>query len=343
MGDYKEEIRLITRDLVNKCVKGFCKKIKELDDEIDFVRNDYVRNKRAGHHIMYKLRNDDGSLWLEGENGRKYEFLIEFDKEDFAYGIYFGCKCILDKNAEVTPQVEECKNEWDCVRPYVIEALNHTFVDFDFSKRDIPTDNAHDSTYWPFWFRLGEDEDVKDVAAVATRVIRNIYKWFFESGRPVYNKKKKRGPKKSTDVNTRYTNKAYQKVLKEMENGKMYEKHAKLYFEKFIELLNEKGIIEPFSVYERCWVVNGWENVEVAKLIENFSAEVRKVKPKSEEKRVSWNLFAPIMLSAEHESFDEIRKSLKEDISLKDSTIENVERIINELKEKVGEIHENND
>ena len=184
---------------------------------------------------------------------------------------------------------------------------------------------------------------MNEVAAVATRVIRNIYKWYFESGRPEYNKKKKRGRGKNTDVKTRYTNKAYQKVLKELDNDKMYVKHAKLYFEKFIELLNEKGIIEPFRVYERCWVVNGWENIEVAKLIENFSAEVRKVKPKSDDVRVSWNLFSPIMLSAEHESMDEIRKSLKEDISLKESTVENVMQIINELKEKVGGILENID
>ena len=166
---------------------------------------------------------------------------------------------------------------------------------------------------------------------------------FFELGRPTYNKRKKRGRKKNTSVNTRFTYKAYEKVLKEMENEKLYEKHAKVYFENFIELLNEKGIIEPFCVYERCWAVNGWENREFAKLIQKFSTEVRKVKRQSNDVRVSWNLFSPIILSAEHESFDEIRKSLEKDTNLKDSTIENVTQIIEELKKKVGEIYENMD
>ena len=81
MANCKDEIKRITKDLVDKYVKGLCDKIKKMNTEPDFVRNDYVRGKKADHHIMYKL-NCDGNLWLEGDDGRKYEFLVEFDKKD---------------------------------------------------------------------------------------------------------------------------------------------------------------------------------------------------------------------------------------------------------------------
>lgn len=330
MANIEDEIKRITKDLVAKCVKGFCNNIKRLDEVPDFVRHDYVRDKLADHHIMYKLKCGD-KFWIEGDDGRKYEFLVEFDKKDFAYGIYFGCKCILDENADVAPQVEACKNEWDSIRPYMMNALNHTFVDLDFSKRDIPTNNVSDSTYWPFWFRLGEDEDVKEVAAVAIRIIRNTYKWFFDSGKPAYNKKAKRGRKKVTVVNTRYTHKAYENVLKEMDD-KMYWGYAKVYFENFLELLTEKGIIEPFRIYEKCWVVNGWENREFVKLIQKFCGLIRKERGGV---KVSWNLFSPIILTADQEIFGGMNRQLVDDAKMKVSSLKEIESIIEELKERV--------
>ena len=55
MENYQDEIKEITKDLVCRFVKDFCKKIKGLDKESDFVRDDYVRRKRAGHHIMSRV------------------------------------------------------------------------------------------------------------------------------------------------------------------------------------------------------------------------------------------------------------------------------------------------
>ena len=330
MANCKDEIKRITKDLVDKYVKGLCDNIKKMNTEPDFVRNDYVRGKKADHHIMYKL-NCDGNLWLEGDDGRKYEFLVEFDKKDFAYGIYFGCKCILNENADVITQVEDCRKEWDGVRPYMIDALNHTFEDFDFSKRDIPTNNVNDSTYWPFWFRLGENEDVNEVAAVAVRIIMNTYKWFFESKKTPYIKAKKRGRKKNISINTRYTHKAYENVLKEMDD-KMYWGHAKVYFENFLELLTEKGIIEPFRIYEKCWVVNGWENREFVKLIQKFCGLIRKERGGV---KVSWNLFSPIILTADQEIFGGMNRQLVDDREMKVSSLKEIESIIEELKERV--------
>jgi hypothetical protein len=178
---------------------------------------------------------------------------------------------------------------------------------------------------------LGENEDVNEVAAVAVRIIMNTYKWFFESKKPPYIKAKKRGRKKNISINTRYTHKAYENVLKEMDD-KMYWGHAKVYFENFLELLTEKGIIEPFRIYEKCWVVNGWENREFVKLIQKFCGLIRKERGGV---KVSWNLFSPIILTVDQEIFGGMNRQLVDDREMKVSSLKEIESIIEELKERV--------
>ena len=108
------------------------------------------------NHTMYKLVNEDGNTYILDKKGDekgeiKYEFLVETDCEDFAYGIYYGCRCILDTKGDVEEQVKQCNKEWEDLKSQVISALNNTFVDLDFSNRTIPTDNVSRMTYWPFW------------------------------------------------------------------------------------------------------------------------------------------------------------------------------------------------
>lgn len=349
----KEEIRSLNEELVRVCVERYCNKIRRLDHQEDFVYSLHPTKP----HIMYRLKNGDGALYLKGRDGRKYEFLVEFDCADYAYGIYFGCRCEFGDSLEgdgsvVTHHVKACNEEWNHIKSHVINNLNNTFVDLDFSKREIPTNNANEGTYWPFWFRLGEEEDVEEVAALATKIIRNTYQWFFKEENyerilqsPI-KRHVKRGPKKSK-TKTRYTNNEYQKIIEKLQDRELYCEGAVTYFERFLELLVSHEIIRPHEIYEKCWVVNRMSNGHFADLIAAFSNKItiqlskRKLTPKgganttlhntpenSDNKDVSWSLFSPIILSSSQGTFDEIRKEHGHTNEAQDGKIE---RIISEL------------
>ena len=333
MSNCQDEVKRINKRLVQECIDRYSERIKVLDNHPDFVCDNFVRDKPIDPIIMYKLRCDDGNLYLEGKDGRKYVLLVEFDPCNLAYGIYFGCRCTLNADEKIATQVRVCNKEWRNIHREVIGALNHTFVDLDFFKRDIPTDNVSDMTYWPFWFRLGEEESVEDVAAVATKVIRNVYQWFLrpENYDRIMEKpakaKKKSGRKKNTEVRTRYTLKVYDGVLKQFDEKttsgqRVYKDDAARYFTTFLKILEEENIIAPYPLYEKCWVINDWENFEFAYLIQRFFevSEIKVVLPD----RIPWSLFTPIILSSQHEKIDEIRKGRDGDTTRVDGKIEDI-------------------
>ena len=333
MSNCQDEVKRINKRLVQECIDRYSERIKVLDNHPDFVCDNFVRDKPIDPIIMYKLRCDDGNLYLEGKDGRKYVFLVEFDPYNLAYGIYFGCRCTLNADEKIATQVRVCNKEWRNIHREVIGALNHTFVDLDFFKRDIPTDNVSDMTYWPFWFRLGEEESVEDVAAVATKVIRNVYQWFLrpENYDRIMEKpakaKRKSGRKKNTEVRTRYTLKVYDGVLKQFDEKttsgqRVYKDDAARYFTTFLKILEEENIIAPYPLYEKCWVINDWENIEFAYLIQRFFevSEIKVVLPE----RIPWSLFTPIILSSQHEKIDEIRKGRDGDTTRVDGKIEDI-------------------
>lgn len=331
MSNCKDEVKHINERLVQEYIDRYSERIKVLDNHPDFVCDNFVRDKPIDPIIMYKLRCDDGNLYLEGKDGRKYVFLVEFDPYDFAYGIYFGCRCTLNADKEIATQVEACNNEWRRIHREVLGALNNTFVDLDFFKRVIPTNNVNDLTYWPFWFRLGEEESVEDVAAVATKVIRNVYQMFFENYDTKMEKdvqtKKKSGREKNTEVRTRYTCKNYNDVLKQFDEKttsgqRVYKDDAAQYFTTFLKILEEKNIIAPYPLYEKCWVITDWENFEFAYLIQRFF-EVSKIKVVLPD-RIPWSLFTPIILSSQHEKIDEIRKGRYGDTIRVDGKIDDI-------------------
>ena len=322
----REEIKTVSNELVKKCIDRYVERIRVLDNHPDYVCDNHVRDKVIDPIIMYKLRNECGALSLKGRGGRAYDFLVEFDPYNLAYGIYFGCRCTLNTYSKIATQVEACNEEWQHIRGEVIEALNNTFVDLDFSEREIPTDNVSDRTYWPFWFRLGEEEDVVEVAALATKIIRNVYQWFFAKENyerilknPVV-KKTKRGPKKEKETLTRYTGKEYNKVLKQLQDSGQYCPGAVEYFERFLEVLLCENIISRHHLFEKCWIVNKMENRDFAEIVAAFSHRITtKIAAVKEEiidgkkvlvehKNVSWGLFSHIMLSSGGGVFDEIRK-----------------------------------
>lgn len=329
-----DAIREKTQELVGECVRGFYKKISNLKTEVDFKLENKVRECDMPTHTMYKLINEDGKTFLLGKRGIRYEFLVETDSEDFAYGIYYGCRCILNTERDVIEQVKQCNDEWRYLQPQILAALNNTFVDLDFSNRTIPTDNVSRMTYWPFWIRLGENEDVNDVAAVATRVIRNVYQEFFREENYVKYQSnvavelgRKRGPKVVTKTETRYTQEAYNLVVKELSDKRYYVGNARELFEKFLTILIQNGVICRYPIYEKCWIVVDWSNCEFAYLIAKFS---KKISIK-EDKRVKWSLFNTILISKHNGPFDDIRKQYSWGNGLKESRQDDIENILEEL------------
>ena len=330
----EKAIKKKTQELVEECVREFHEKISHLNSEKDFKLENKVRRRKMPTHTMYKLINENGKTYLSGKGGIRYEFLVETDSEDFAYGIYYGCRCILNSKGDVVEQVERCNKEWRYLQSNILTALNNTFVDLDFTDRTIPTDNVSRMTYWPFWIRLGENEDVNDVAAVATRVIRNVYREFIRKENYVKflnddkdKQPKRRGPKVVAKTETRYTLKAYNSVIEELADKKYYVSNARELFEKFLDILVRNGVIIRDPVYEQCWKVVDWSNCEFAELIAKFS----RIISKSDEGRVKWGLFNTILISSHNGPFDEIRKQYSVGKQLKASRCQDIKDILKEL------------
>ena len=160
------------------------------------------------------------------------------------------------------------------------------------------------------------------VAAVATRVIRNVYREFFrEENYAKYQRNvavelgRKRGPKVVAKIETRYTQAAYDLVVKELSNKRYYVGNARELLEKFITILIRNGVIRHYPIYEKCWIVVDWSNCEFAELIARFS----KIISAKEDKRVKWSLFNTILISKHNGPFDDIRKQYSWGNGLKDS------------------------
>lgn len=323
-------------DMIEKYVERYCRRISVLDNDCDFALDNSVRGIEATQHIMYKLRNDDGCLWLEGKDGRRYEFLVEFDKKDFAYGIYFGCKCILNRDKEISPQVQACNDEWMHIRPEVIWALNNKFVDMDFSERDLPATNVNDDTYWPFWYRLAEEERVADVAAQATKVIRNVYRDFLKEGN--YDRAmsgavpESQSPQERKSICTRYSQKAFDEILASFDSN-IYRADARLYYETLLEILEEKGIIRSNSLFEKCWIIDHWFNSEFVELIVAFNSLIRV----DQEDRVSWKLFTSNFMTKKEKPFNDGIRRQKCTNSINPKTKEEIDQILKELKRRIKE------
>ena len=62
----------------------------------DFVRDDSFNGVQSCNHIIYKLKTgaDGGTVLMNKDGNREYEFVIEFDREESAYGIYYGSRVL---------------------------------------------------------------------------------------------------------------------------------------------------------------------------------------------------------------------------------------------------------
>ena len=346
----REEIKTITNTLINRCIERYVSRIKKLDAHPDFVCDNHDRDKACDPIIMYKLRNENVVMELQGQGGRSYFFLVEFDPYNLGYGIYFGCRCTLNTYSKIATQVECCKREWEHLRGYVIEALNNTFVDLDFSDREIPTDNVSDRTYWPFWFRLGEEEDVEKVAALATRIIRNTYQWFFEKENykrilqePI-EKKIKSGRPKDKSVKVRYTADSYEALINRLSTSKKYCSDAGKKFELFVRLLEEKKIITPVPIYEKCWMLE-WTITDFSQLYSMFYKRIAvNIEQRNQKDTIEWAYVTPILVSKDMRNINYIKAEYNKinvdgtRLVQEDVRSENVLRDINSIMETIFDV-----
>ena len=296
------EIRL-TEELYNKWVDSFIAKIKRLERDDSFVRDDSFHGIHSNCHMMYKLKCDDkeNTRILSSDGHRAYEFLVEFDTKTPEYGIYYGCRAlILEGNQK--EEIDKLTAEWAAIKEEVRSVLNSTFVNINFvPERFQPTNNANDMTYWTFWITLYPEEDIIEVAALAVKLIKEIYTRFLVSGKPgLFNTR----IKKSIDTGvTRYTEKAYRDVLKKIKG-----KHNRESFERFLDRAtsDDIAILEVDSRYEKCWKVKDMSNDEFAFVLVEFCNSYELINSKGDTR---WELFTPIIISDTCGPLDDFRKS----------------------------------
>jgi hypothetical protein len=279
------------RKLTEAASEGLQKKMKYLDVVKDFRRDDSFLGNKAPNHMMYKLET------LYSKDGRRgYEFLIEYDIWEPTVGIYYGCKGLV-LEGEVDKELVTFDEEWKQIKNEVLYVLNNIFPEKDFTHRFKPTNNANDNTYWPFWISLYEDEDIIEVAARATIIIRNIYKKYLDGGIFKYHEIES----KKIKTITAFTSNAYYdlwKSLKTEVNRKAFKQ-----FEAYLE--QEKHIARD-DTYEYCWVVN-MSNVEFAFLWAAFCEHIGLIN--GEDAVVPWQHIIKIFMNRNGEAFkDNLKK-----------------------------------
>ena len=306
--DLNKETQLYKK-LYKRYVDHFINEMERLESEPDFVRDDSYNGVYATHHIMYKLRCDDSgrTCLLSADGHRAYEFLIEFDVKDAAYGIYYGCRAlILDGDQE--KEIDVLTSEWNAIREEVRFVLNSTFENINFMpERFQPTNNANNKTYWTFWITLYPEEDILKVGALAVKLIKGVYENFLTTGSPgVYNAR----AKATIDTGkTRYTKDAYLGVLHDIKTpGK------RKIFEQFLSRGVETGLLEKDNRFELCWKVkdSSMSNDLFSFVIAESCSQMGFIKGENtQNEQIPWALFIPIMLSPSGGPLDDLRKSYR--------------------------------
>lgn len=293
------------RKLTEAASESLQKKMRKLDKITDFHREDSFLGNKAPNHMMYKLET------LYSKDGhRGYEFLVEYDIWEPTVGIYYGCKGLI-LNDEIDKELITFDEEWKLIKNEVLYVLNNIFPEKDFTHRFKPTNNANDNTYWPFWISLYEDEDIIEVAARATMVIKKIYKKYLDGG----TFKEHKIEEKKLPTVTAFTKNAYndflQKTLKTNANYKA--------FQQFREYLLKKNYLNRDDTYEICWTVN-MPNIEFAFLWAAFCEHIGLIK--GEDAVVPWQHLTKIFMNREGESFkDNLKKQFSNPTIQKDKDI----------------------
>lgn len=315
----------ISERLYREYITKYIDKITKLDTHPDFIRNDAVRKRETKSHIMYKLKRNPLSQSLDflfdsnaSEKKYKYEFLVEFDKETPGYGIYYGCRAIIDESItseeELIRQIDLIEEDMIPIKEKASEVLNKVFVSKKFNEQSFrKTNNANENTYWPFWIALSDEEDIWTIAAQATKLIANTYltinteQPLFKFSQPKYEKEHNL----CNTVQTRFTFDALQKLLKKLKTTDKQD-----LFLDFIIKAEKKGFLTRNSYYEFAWDLSksGERNKGA------FNGAVKILLEKLDHKG-EWNLVERIIL-----------QGLKQNLGKQEATNRNVFNEIMDIK-----------
>lgn len=305
------------RQLTEAASKNLQERMKELDSSDDFHRDDSFLGNKATNHMMYKLET------LYSKDGhRAYEFLVEYDKWEPTVGIYYGVKGLVLKG-NLDEEIAIFNAEWNLLVNEVLYVLNNIFPEKDFTHRFKPTNNANDNTYWPFWISLYEDEDIKEVAARATIVIRNIYNRFLQGKSFIRHKI----DTKKLKTNTAFTKDAYIEFVKSLKTDDNY-KAFKLFRGRLLS--KDFDYIERNDTYEVCWTVK-ITNVEFAFLWAEFCKHIGLVKDGANS--IPWLYVTKIFVNKDGEPFkDNLKKQYSNPTITKDKNITDSEKRRREIE-----------
>lgn len=272
------------------------------------TRDDTYNGINAPYYIMYKLKPIE-------HNGLVYEFLVEYQIGDPNTGIYFGCKVLnrdvmayfkngdFDIATQLTHKmIDDTDKEWKIhLKNAVAVVLNNSFPDKKFNLRFCRTENANDGTYWPFWIRLNEEEDIVTVAANAVKLIKNVYLTHFSdhgvlpSGQPESDETNcKHAGRKKTASNARYfSSAAYRecRILHRIDKNTCY-------LDDIInELCNNKTISRSEDIYECAFIIN--EEFSIL----DFCKELDRLRTRKNGERLTlrWTALEKIFLTAKGE------------------------------------------
>lgn len=255
----------------------YINKIHGLKAVADFERDDSFLGNLSDHHIMYKL----SPRLITKDKTKAYEFLIEYDINSPATGIYYGCRALTLSGNHLS-NLSIFDKEWDNLKDEVAEILSNTFPGKLFKYRFKMTDNGNNNTYWPFWITLYEEENVDEVATRAIRIIKTIYKQKLNleedplpspMDTPIDPNKESSGSFEKLDgTETAFTNESYKKLI-----DKLYSlilNADKIQIEKDFNSLIEglcslKNISQTCS-YEKAYILTGTSQILFAYLIESF-------------------------------------------------------------------------
>lgn len=298
----------LSASLFANYLKSFTDQLDKMESVEDFVRDDTYHGVKSGHHRAYKMKiGPGGETYLESADKlRRYEFMIEFDFEDTAYGIYYGCRgLIMGGNQE--EQVRLFDEEWNHLRNEVCQVLNNTFPTLDFSGRFQLTNNASNKTYWPFWISLYAGEDIIDVAARATRLIAKVYRHFQKSSDTAAMECQLKDMERQTP---RFTEEKYQEIIQEIirhaRNGGCRDVEGQVRaFRQFFVEGERQGLFVRDDRYELAWRVKNIRNVLIAAIIKKY-CEATGLK----DRYVPWSYFEDLIISEKGRILDDLKKSL---------------------------------
>ena len=252
--------------------KFYCRKMEQLIECDKHELRGYIPDGKGGVRselpatLMYRV-----DTLMSADGHRLYEFLIEYDTDTPAEGIYYGCRGITVDGYDHVQEIDQFSHEREIVLPEMCRILNNTFPLKDFSHRFKLPDNVDDDTYWLFWITLNEEEDIKKVGVTATSIIRNVFRRYLNGETlPGGELPEKKFEKSSTC----FTDETYQSLLKVIQYKRDDKKvdpqrtaEARETFERFLVGAEHQRLIARDPNYPRAWRMQTKDRVDFGRMM----------------------------------------------------------------------------